>query len=133
MEKIKTLVVDDEPLALELVKEYVELTPFLELVDCCQNASQALEYIDNGSVQLIFLDVQMPGISGISLTKSLSGANKPKVIFTTAFSQYAVEGFHLDAVDYILKPFDYGEFMRSANKARDLIEMEIAAKSTTDN
>ncbi len=123
MERIKTLVVDDEPLALELVKGYVEQTPYLELVGCCSNAQEAYDVIERGDIELAFMDVQMPGISGMTLMKTL-GARAPKVIFTTAFGQYAIEGFKLSAVDYLLKPFNFDEFAVAAAKARHLIELE---------
>ncbi|MBP5366274.1 MAG: response regulator transcription factor [Bacteroidales bacterium] len=122
---MRTLVVDDEPLALDLVKEYVEKTPFLELVDSCNNAQDAFDRVEKGDVQLLFLDVQMPGMSGLTLAKSLA-QKSTKVIFTTAFDEYAVEGFKLDAVDYLLKPFDFDEFMKAALKAKKIIELEGA-------
>lgn len=124
METIKTLVVDDEPLALDLVRGYVEQTPFLQLVSSCSNAKDAFEAIESSDVQLVFLDVQMPGMSGLSLAKALNTNDAPKIIFTTAYSEYALEGFKLDAVDYLLKPFDFDEFMKAATKARRIIELE---------
>lgn len=124
MEKIRTLVVDDEPLALDLVKDYVAQTPFLELAGSCTNAQEAFERIDAGGIDLVFLDVQMPRMSGLTLMKTLGDDYAPKVIFTTAFGEYAVEGFKLNAIDYLLKPFDFDEFLKAANKARRQIEME---------
>lgn len=129
MDKIRTLVVDDEPLALDLVKDYVNQTPFLELVGSCTNAHDAFERIDAGGIDLVFLDVQMPRMSGLTLMKSLDTAHAPKVIFTTAFGEYALEGFKLNAIDYLLKPFDFDEFMKAANKARKQIELEQAPAS----
>lgn len=128
-QRIKCLAVDDEPLALELVKDYIDQTPFLELVGTCSSAIEAMSFLENNQVQLLFLDIQMPGLTGTSLMRSLT--QKPKVIFTTAFEEYALEGFKLDAVDYILKPFDYEEFLRAAQKARDLIMLESGSKSDT--
>ncbi len=125
--KIKCLAVDDEPLALELVKGYIEQTPFLELAGTCDSALEAISFLESHEVQLIFLDIQMPGLTGTSLMRSLK--NKPRVIFTTAYEEYALEGFRLDAVDYLLKPFDYEEFLRAAQKARDLFLLEAGMKN----
>lgn len=132
MEKIRTLVVDDEPLALDLVKGYVEQTPFLTLAGSCDNAADAYEKLRSDAVDLLYVDVQMPGMSGLSLVKSLTPDIMPKVVFTTAFAEYAVEGFKLDAVDYLLKPFDFDEFIRTAAKAQRLIELENAASMATE-
>lgn len=131
METIKTLVVDDEPLALDLVRGYVEQTPFLQLVGSCNNAQEAFEAIEASDVQLVFLDVQMPGMSGLSLAKALNTNDAPKIVFTTAYGEYALEGFKLDAVDYLLKPFDFDEFMKAATKARRIIEMENKEQQPT--
>ncbi|MDO4461033.1 MAG: LytTR family DNA-binding domain-containing protein [Bacteroidia bacterium] len=132
---IQTLVVDDEPLAQNLVAQYVQQTPFLELCGRCSNAKEAYERISEGDVDLVFLDVQMPGMSGLTLMKSMPDdpALRPKVIFTTAFSEYAIEGFKLDAVDYLLKPFDFDEFLKAAVKAQRQIELEQQAYTNTNN
>lgn len=121
---IRTLVVDDEPLALELVTGYVAQVPFLSLVGRCSSAADALSVINNGGVDLVLLDIQMPGLSGLSLARSLTAEGAPKIIFTTAYGEYAIDGFKLDAVDYLLKPFDFDEFMRAVGKAQRLIELE---------
>lgn len=121
---IRTLVVDDEPLALELVTGYVAQVPYLSLVGRCSSAAEAIPVINNGGVDLVFLDIQMPGISGLSLARSLTAEDAPKIIFTTAYGEYAIDGFKLDAVDYLLKPFDFDEFLRAVGKARHLIELE---------
>lgn len=133
MNKIQTLVVDDEPLALDLVKDYVTQTPFLELVGSCNNAQDAFERIAQGDIQLVFLDVQMPGMSGLTLMKSLDKEKAPKVIFTTAFDNYALEGFKLSAVDYLLKPFDFDEFVNAALKAKRILELEQQQPTSTIN
>lgn len=130
---IKTIVVDDEPLALELVANYVRRLSFLELVAECSNAQDAFEAISQKGAELVFLDIQMPGMSGLSLTKLLQQKNNVKVVFTTAFPDYALEGFKLDAVDYLLKPFDFEEFEKSANKAKRLIELEQLDKEPEPN
>lgn len=126
MDKIRTLVVDDEPLALDLVKDYVQQVPFLELVGCCDNAHDAFDRIGKGDVDLLFSDIQMPGMSGLTLAKSLGTEHAPKVIFTTAFGEYAIDSYKLDAIDYLLKPFDFDEFMKAALKAKKIIELEEA-------
>ena len=129
---IRTIVVDDEPLALDLVRSYVEQTPYLELVDSFSNATEAFTRIESGGIDLVFLDIQMPGMSGLTLMKALQGKDAPKVIFTTAFDKYAIDGFKLSAVDYLLKPFDFDEFLAAAAKARNLIELEqTAAQNAT--
>ncbi len=121
---LKTIIVDDEPLALDLVRGYVEQTPFLELVGAYSNAKEAFNAIETANIDLLFLDIQMPEITGLTLVKMLEKENAPKVIFTTAFDQYAIDGFRLNAVDYLLKPFDYDEFITATNKAKRLIDLE---------
>jgi len=114
---IKTLIVDDEPLALDIIESYIEKIPDLELVARCDNAIDANEILQKEHVDLLILDIQMPQMTGIELVKSLR--SKPKVIFTTAYSEYAVEGFELDAVDYLLKPVAFDRFMKAVNKVKD--------------
>lgn len=117
--RLTCIVVDDEPMALKLIESYVSKTPFLELKNSFSNAIDALEFFNNDPVDLLFLDIQMPDLSGMELSKIVK--EKTKVIFTTAFDQYALEGFKVDAVDYLLKPFDYGEFLVGAQRAYDRI------------
>ena len=112
---LNCLIVDDEPLALELLESYVSRTPFLHLVDRCDSAIKALSVIEETPVDLIFLDIQMPELNGLELSRLVG--NKVKIIFTTAFEQYAIEGFRVDALAYLLKPFNYSEFLRAATKA----------------
>ena len=104
---LNCLIVDDEPLALELLESYVSRTPFLHLVDRCDSAIKALSVVEETPVDLIFLDIQMPELNGLELSRLVG--NKVKIIFTTAFEQYAIEGFRVDALDYLLKPFNYSE------------------------
>ncbi|MEQ8416120.1 MAG: LytTR family DNA-binding domain-containing protein [Imperialibacter sp.] len=130
MKKIRCLIVDDEPLALNLIEGYVEKTPFLELAGKCSSAYEALEKIAAEKIDLLFLDIQMPGLTGMELSRSLK--NGPKVVFTTAFEEYALEGFKVDAIDYLLKPFNYEEFLKSANKAREWISVTSGISSETD-
>jgi two-component system response regulator LytT len=119
---IKVVAIDDEPLALQLVKGYIEKTPFLELTGSFDNPVDALGFISSSDVDLVMLDIQMPDLKGTELAGVLGGG--PKVIFTTAYEKYALEGFRLDAVDYLLKPFSYAEFLKAVQKAEKLIELE---------
>jgi len=116
------IIVDDEPLALDLLEDFISKIPFLNLVANCKNGFEAANAIRNKPVDLIFLDIQMPDISGIQLFQSLT--IKPQVIFTTAYHDYAVEGFNLDATDYLLKPFSFERFLKSVNKAYDLFQLK---------
>lgn len=120
---IKCLAIDDEPLALRQLRTYISKVPFLELVAACQSAADALEVLEREHVDLIFSDINMPDIDGMAFVRSLAEDVRPMIIFTTAYPQYAVEGFRLDAVDYLLKPFSLDEFRHSANKALSLIEL----------
>jgi two-component system response regulator LytT len=119
---IKVVAIDDEPLALQLVRGYVEKTPFLELAASFDNPVDAVAFIGSSDVDLVLLDIQMPDLTGTELARVIGGG--PKVIFTTAYEKYALEGFRLDAVDYLLKPFSYAEFLRAAQKAERLIDLE---------
>ncbi|MEL0642943.1 LytTR family DNA-binding domain-containing protein [Olleya sp. Ti.3.14] len=119
--KISCVIVDDEPMALNLVESYVEKTPFLDLKQKCSSAIEAMEFIKNNPIDLLFLDIQMPDLSGIEFSKMLP--KDTRVIFTTAFDHYALEGFKVEALDYLLKPFDYAEFLAAANKAATWFEL----------
>ena len=114
------IIVDDEPLAQEVLETYINKFPTLNLIAKCSNAIEAFEVLDNNNIDLIFLDIQMPQISGIDFLKTL--ANPPHVIFTTAFSEYAIEGFELNVVDYLLKPISLERFAKAVNKATKLIQ-----------
>lgn len=113
---MKCIIVDDEPLAREILESYVEKVPFLKLTASCKNAFEALDNIQREKPDVIFLDIQMPDLNGIQFYESL--VYKPLVIFTTAYSDYAVSGFDLDATDYLVKPFSFDRFMKAVNKAR---------------
>ncbi|MNK08664.1 Transcriptional regulatory protein YpdB [compost metagenome] len=117
MEKLKCVAIDDEPLALALIKTYIEATDGLQLLQIFEDAIAAVEYLSKYPVDLLFLDVNMPDITGIELYNSL--AVKPMVIFTTAYKNFAFEGFELNAIDYLLKPIDYTRFKKAAKKAID--------------
>ncbi|MGY3089062.1 two-component system response regulator LytT [Hymenobacter sp. UYAg731] len=125
---INCVAVDDEPLALGLVCSFIEQTPFLRLVGRHESAVAALRSLhERPDAQLLFLDIKMPDLSGLELAKVLQFG--PRVIFTTAFNQYALEGFRVDALDYLLKPFDYQEFLRAALKAKAYFEMKQASET----
>ena len=111
---IKVLAIDDEPLALQQLATYIRKIPFLELMGECQSALEAKEVLNNETVDAIFCDINMPDLNGMDFVKSL--AAPPLVVFTTAYSEYAVEGFKVDAVDYLLKPFGLDDFRRAANR-----------------
>jgi two-component system, LytTR family, response regulator len=129
---INCIAVDDEPLALELMETYISQVPGLELLETFTDAISAWGFIQKNPVDLIFLDIQMPDITGIQLAKSLN-RRKPMVIFTTAYSKYAVEGFNVDAIDYLLKPFDFNRFMESVNKAKDYKKLNEASIAPSDD
>ena len=118
---LKCIAIDDEPLALRQLTSYIEKIPYLELTATCNNALEAQQLLASQHVDLIFVDINMPDLSGVEFVRSL--VDRPMVIFTTAYSEYAVEGFKLDAVDYLLKPFSFADFSRSAGKANSLYEL----------
>ena len=115
---IRVLIVDDEPLALRQMESYVSRVPFLELVASCPSAAAARPYVEQADV--LYVDINMPDLSGLDFVRSLE--KPPLVVFTTAYSEYALEGFRVHAVDYLLKPFSFAEFEASALRIRDIIE-----------
>lgn len=124
---IRTIAIDDEPLALQLVAGYIEKSPGLELCGKFDNPLDAFEFMANEPVDLIFLDIRMPDLNGIEFTRAM--IKGPKVIFTTAYEKYAIEGFKLDVVDYLLKPFSYEEFFKAVQKALHLIKLEQSSET----
>ena len=126
---IKAIIVDDEPLALDVLETYIEKMPELTLVAKCENALEANEALKNNDIDLMFLDIQMPQITGVEFLKSLN--NPPAVIFTTAYPDYAVEGFELNAVDYLLKPISLDRFMKAVNKVSEKIGKQGGESTTT--
>ena len=127
---IKTLIVDDEPLARDILESYIDKIPELEFVGSCDNAIDANTMIQKGGVDLVLLDIKMPQMTGIELLQSLQ--NPPKVIFTTAYAEYAVDGFELNAVDYLLKPIAFNRFMKAINKAKDTMDTNSNQMSSSD-
>lgn len=123
--KLRCIVVDDEPLAVKLMESYVRKTPFLELAASFESGREAFEFLSNTSVDVVFCDIQMPQLSGIELSRMLP--EKTRIIFTTAFSDYAVEGFRVHAVDYLLKPVSYNDFLEASMTALKIFETESAA------
>ena len=118
---INCIAIDDEPLALTQLTGYISRVPFLNLVASCQDAFDAMSVLSAQKIDLMFVDINMPDLSGVEFVRSL--VSRPMIIFTTAYSEYAVEGFKLDAVDYLLKPFSFADFSRSAAKANSLYEL----------
>ena len=128
MSKFRCLILDDEPPALEILRTYIGSMPMLEIVGEHNHAMGAFEFLQHHHVDLIFLDIQMPRLLGTELLKSLP--NPPKVIFTTAFRDYAVEGFELGAIDYLLKPFSFDRFLRAVHKVLELEHKAQPAKES---
>jgi DNA-binding LytR/AlgR family response regulator len=117
--KIRCLIIDDEPLAQRVIERYSENVPFLEIVKKCNNAIEAIEVLHNEQVDLLFLDINMPKLSGMDFLRTLK--NPPLVIVTTAYAEYAIQGYELDVVDYLMKPFSFERFYRAIQKAEDLL------------
>ena len=124
--KISCIVVDDEPLALEVLSSFIARIPYLVLEGQYTDPFFAMEHLRKKKVDLLFVDIQMPDISGIELVKTLN--NPPKIVFTTAYSSYAIEGFNLNAMDYLLKPIAFDRFLVAVNKVRDYMELSEAAQ-----
>lgn len=125
---INVIIVDDEPLALDVLETYIEKLPELNIIQRCNNALEANEALKSNDIDLMFLDIQMPQLTGIDFLKTLS--KPPAVIFTTAYANYALEGFELNAIDYLLKPISFERFMKATNKAIEQIEPQ---KTTASN
>lgn len=126
---IRCLAIDDEPLALQQLVSYINKVPFLELAAQCRSAIEARQFLENDTVDAIFCDINMPDLNGMEFVKALMAP--PLVVFTTAYSEYAVEGFKVNAVDYLLKPFGLQEFQRAANRLKERMEgAGVAAENT---
>ena len=128
---ISCLAIDDEPLALQQIVAYIGKVPFLELAAQCQSALEAHQFLQHDTVDVIFCDINMPDLNGMDFIKSL--VVPPLVVFTTAYAEYAVEGFKVNAVDYLLKPFGLQDFMRAANRVKERISNEKLVISNYDN
>ena len=128
---IRCLAIDDEPLALQQIAAYINKVPFLELAAQCQSALEARQFLSDDRVDAIFCDINMPDLNGMDFIKSLTAP--PLVVFTTAYSEYAIEGFKVNAVDYLLKPFGMQDFMRAANRLQERLSVPAATAAETDN
>lgn len=127
---IKVIVIDDEPLALRQIVTYISKVPFLELAAQCQSAVEAKAFLEQDTVDAVFCDINMPDLNGMDFVKSL--AVPPLIVFTTAYSEYAVEGFRVNAVDYLLKPFGLQDFQRAANRLRERLENNVVGGFAAD-
>lgn len=123
---IRCVVVDDEPLAISVLEGYINQTPFLELAEKFTNPVKAYHFLSENEIDLLFVDIQMPDLSGLDMIATLE--KKPLLIFTTAYSEYAIEGFRVNAIDYLLKPIDYPDFLKAVTKAKDWIYSKQAEK-----
>ena len=128
---MKCVIIDDEPLAVELLEDFVQKVDSLELISTFNNAIDAISFINQNNVDLIFLDIQMPHFSGIDFLNTIE--KKPLVIFTTAYSDYAVEGFNLGAVDYLVKPIPFHRFLKSVVRAQQIVNPAAAVSSISEN
>ncbi len=116
------IIIDDEPNAIDVLKRYAEQIPFLSLKQIFRNPLKAMGYLQEEKIDLIFLDINMPNLSGVQFAKVLE--NKPLIIFTTAYSEYAVESYELNAVDYLVKPIEFDRFIKAINKAKELFQIK---------
>lgn len=127
---IRCIIVDDEPLAVAQLEKYVERVPFLVNVGSCSSAAEAMEFLSTGNVDAMFVDINMPDIDGVQFVRSL--VNPPFVVFTTAYSEYAIEGFKLDAIDYLLKPIAFEDFLKASNKLNRIYSMNNNVQSAME-
>jgi two-component system LytT family response regulator len=123
---LNCIAVDDEPLALQLLEDYISKLPYLKLVAQCSDAFEATKALQENAIDLMIIDIQMPGLSGLQFVKSLT--HKPIVIFLTAYKQYAVEAYDLDVTDYLVKPVALDRFMKACNKAKELYDLRASKK-----
>ncbi len=128
--KLKCAIVDDEPLALGLLESYAKKTPLLELCGCYSSAIEAMKHLQETPVDLLFLDIQMPDLNGLEYSRMVD--EQTRIVFTTAFDQYAIDGYRVNALDYLLKPISYADFMQAVNKAVQWFELKQKADSVTN-
>ena len=128
---LRCIAVDDEPLALELLEDNISKVPYLKLEASCNNAMEAINVLQDKRVDLIFLDIQMPGLTGLQFIQSLT--EKPMIILITAYEKYALEGFNLDVLDYLVKPVSLERFVKACNKAWELHQLRSKPTGTSDN
>ena len=127
--KIRCLALEDEPLALSLLEEYINKMPFLELVESCDNAIDALRILNTTKIDVIFSDIQMNNLTGLELARIIQvmePEQRPLLVFTTAYDKYALQGYKVDAIDYLLKPFSYEDFLKTASKIKSLLDKKVA-------
>lgn len=120
MKKLKCIAIDDEFMALEVIKHHSQKIPFIELLECFENAIEAIAFLQQNEVDFIFLDINMPDITGLQLLKSIT--HQPAVIFTTAYAEYALQGYDFYTVDYLLKPIEFGQLLKAVNKAQHFLQ-----------
>lgn len=128
---LKCCVIDDEPLASQLIASYIEKTPFMQLVGVYASAQEAVKVILENSVDLVFLDIEMPQLNGLEFAKIIPSTTR--IIFTTAYDQYAIQGFKVDALDYLLKPINYEEFLTAVGKAQKWLSMQLNSTGNGSN
>lgn len=130
---IQCLAIDDEPIALEKLRMYIEKTPFLQLVRTCEDAFEAMEVMNECNIDAVFIDINMPDLNGLDFMESIPEGKRPLVVFTTAYSRYAVDSFRVAPVDYLLKPFSFADFQRAANRVLRQFNQQSGRQAVSDS